>query len=61
MHKYILGEAGLVKIKHEFNTGGININNLHYADDTILITENNLQAPVIIVKNIMKNRTLYLI
>lgn len=55
------GKGGLVKIKHGFNTGGIYINNSHYADDTILITENNLQAPVIIVKNIMKNRTLYLI
>lgn len=52
------GKAGLVKIKHGFKIGGININNSHYADDTMLMT-NDLQAPVIIVKNTMKNGTLY--
>ena len=48
--EYIMRKSGLDESPHGFKIGGLNINNLRYADDTTLVAESKEELEDIIMK-----------
>ena len=48
--EYIMRNAGLEEAKAEIKTGGRNINNLRYADDTTLMAESEEELKSLLMK-----------